>query len=135
MEAVKNMESLNVLAKDVIGACISVHRALGIGLNKKVYAECLRYELQDRGIQVLNRVEVPVFFKNHIIDSGLTIDFLIDENVILLPIVDDSIKEHHVLELLNQLKHANLPLGLVVNFNAKHVKGDAIRRIINGYLE
>ena len=53
MKTAKNaevaMEIENVLANEVIGAAIKVHKQLGPGLLESAYQACLAYELQKKG--------------------------------------------------------------------------------------
>ena len=124
------MAECNAIASQVIGSCIAVHKIIGSGMRRKTYIECLVHELNERNIQVKTNIQIPLVYKNNIIDEGIKIDMLIDESIILLPVVSKNITEEHVLELLNLLKHANCPLGLIVNFNERFLRGGAIRRVI-----
>jgi GxxExxY protein len=133
MNVLEKETKQNIVATEVIGACIAVHREIGAGLNRITYLECIKYELEERGMDVLSDVQIPIFYKNQIVDSGLTLDLLIDECLVLWPVLVDEINENHVIQLLNQLKHANIPLGIIVNLNAKYLRGTAIRRVKNGF--
>jgi len=51
-------EDLNRLAKDIIGAALAVHRAIGPGCFESAYVECLAYGFRKRGIEY--RAKVPI---------------------------------------------------------------------------
>jgi PD-(D/E)XK nuclease superfamily len=40
----------NSLTKAIIGCAIRVHRTIGPGVYESVYAECMEYELKDKGL-------------------------------------------------------------------------------------
>ena len=52
--------SENEIAKEVVDAALSVHRALGPGLLESVYEAALSFELRDRGLQVQRQVPIPL---------------------------------------------------------------------------
>jgi GxxExxY protein len=43
---------IEAVGKQIVGASIKVHRALGPGLLESAYQHCLAYELRSRGLQV-----------------------------------------------------------------------------------
>ena len=56
-------EKANALSRNVIGAAIEVHKALGPGLLESVYEECLCQELNLRNIPFERQVELPIEYK------------------------------------------------------------------------
>ncbi|MEA3447226.1 MAG: GxxExxY protein [Bacteroidota bacterium] len=51
----KTKDELNRLSKIILDACITVHKAMGLGLLESIYVECLVYELKKRGLKIKNR--------------------------------------------------------------------------------
>jgi len=47
-----DVDELNRLSSETIGAAIEVHRNLGPGLLESAYESCLSWELRQRGIAV-----------------------------------------------------------------------------------
>lgn len=125
---------INELAYETIGAAIRVHRLVGVGLHEQTYKSCLLYELDEFGISYEENVEIPFIYKNLILNTGLSIDLLVEGHLIVNVKFSDCIDEKQILSLVNQLKYTNLSLGLIINFNSKFLKGDAIRRVINGQI-
>ncbi len=52
----------NELSEIIIGCAIKVHKTLGPGLLESAYEECLFYELQKKGLQVLKQKALPLVF-------------------------------------------------------------------------
>jgi len=53
----------NELTKQIIGAAIKVHRALGPGLLGSAYQECLFYELQKMKLKVKKEKPHPLIYE------------------------------------------------------------------------
>ena len=122
------------LTKKVIGAAIEVHRVLGPGLLEGVYEECLDKEFRAAGIRFQRQCELPVRYKDSVLDCGYRLDFLVEDSLvveiksvsILLPI--------HEAQMLTYLKLGNWNLGLLINFNMPTLK-DGVRRVVLNYPE
>ena len=114
----------------VIGACIEVHRELGPGLLETVYEEALFYQLTQDGVQVERQAPVVVHYKGQRLKSGLAIDLLVENLVIVELKTVDKFHPVHEAQLLTYLKLRQLWLGLLVNFNVPLMK-NGIRRIVN----
>ena len=126
------IERLNALSHEIIGAALEVHKYLGPGLLEAVYEECLLYELQQRGLKVAHQVQRPIMYKGVSISHPLVIDILVEDQVILELKAVSQLSETNVAQLLSYLKLSELRLGLLINFNTAHLK-DGIRRVVNGW--
>ena len=62
----------DALTGNIIGAAIEIHRALGPGLLESAYEACLIYELQLRKLRVVHQKSMPVFYKDVMLDCGLS---------------------------------------------------------------
>ncbi len=100
------MEELNALSERVIGLAIQVHRELWPGLLESTYGTCLCYELNQAGIEFFEEVQVPIKYK-----------------------ISQEIIPVHEAQLLTYLKHKNIKLRLLLNFNVKLLKNGIIRKI------
>ncbi|HEY0551934.1 MAG TPA: GxxExxY protein [Verrucomicrobiae bacterium] len=119
---------LDDLARAVVDAAFKVHTELGPGLLESVYEICLAHELRKRRLRVEVQVARPIFFDGIPIDSGLRIDMVV-ENELLIEL--KSTEAHNTLyeaQLLTYLKLANKRLGLLINFNVPRIR-DGIKRI------
>ena len=84
-----------------------------------------------RGLRVARQVELPIWYKGHLLANPLKIDMIVEEIVIVE--CKATLQPHDIFEvqLLTYLRLSELRVGLVINFGQKLVK-DGIRRIING---
>ena len=123
----------NNLTDRIIAASIEVHKELGPGLMESVYETCLIDELNNQGIRFKNQVLLPVTYKGKTLEKDFIIDLLVEDRIILELKSVEVILPIHEAQLVTYLKHANLKLGLLINFNVTLLK-DGIRRKINGSL-
>ncbi|MDB9517675.1 GxxExxY protein [Roseofilum reptotaenium CS-1145] len=122
---------LNKISGEVIGGAIEVHRELGPGLLESAYENCLRYELQQRGLRVEQQVAQSVFYKGLQLECGYRLDLLVENQVIVELKAVEAILPIHQAQLLTYLKLRQLRLGLLINFNVPILK-NGIKRLING---
>ncbi|BAX82116.1 GxxExxY protein [Labilibaculum antarcticum] len=115
--------------KKVLDCCFRVHTELGPGLLESAYEACLMYELQQEGLKVRKQVAVPLFYKDVELDVGYRIDLLVNNEVIIELKSVDSIADIHLAQILTYMKLAECKLGLLVNFNVKHLE-NGIKRVI-----
>ncbi len=124
------MTEENKIATEVIACAIRVHRALGPGLLEKVYHECLFYELKKAGFLVQKEFSLPIKYDGIELESGLRIDLLIENKLIIELKSVDEINDIHLAQTLTYLKLSGCKLGLIINFNVALLK-QGIKRIIN----
>jgi GxxExxY protein len=117
----------HLLSERIIGAAIEVHRALGPGLLESAYEACLAKEFARQGISFRRQVELPLVYKDELVDCGFRLDFLVEDLVIVELKAVDQLLSIHDAQLLTYLKLAKLRLGLLINFNAR-VVADGVRR-------
>jgi len=120
----------NELSSIIIGAAIEVHTQLGPGLLESVYETCLYYELKEIGLKVERQVNLPLKYKNLHLDSGLRLDLLVQDKVIIELKAVQELCDVHVAQTLTYLKLTDLKLGLLINFNEALLK-QGLRRIVN----
>lgn len=120
----------NVLTGKIIGAAIEVHQHLGPGLLESTYEECMSFELLARGLRVDRQLELPIQYKNQLMDTGYRIDLLVDKEIIVELKSVKSIEPIHEAQLLTYLKLSKKKHGLLFNFNVPVMKA-GIRRLIN----
>jgi len=118
------------LTEQVIGAALDVHTALGPGLLKSAYESCLAHEFTLRGIEFVRQVELPVQYKDHLVECGYRIDLLVADRVIVELESVDRLLPIHEAQLLTYLKLSGIRIGLLINFNVKHLRDGIKRRIV-----
>ena len=121
---------LNEISGQIVDASIRVHSALGPGLLESTYEACLAYELRKRGLKVGVQVALPVEYEEVKVEVGYRIDLLVDDAVLVELKSVDSIHPIHRAQLLAYLRLSHKRVGLLINFNVKHLR-DGIVRLIN----
>lgn len=102
----------------IIGACMSVHSAMGSGFLEKVYQECLRIEFDLAELPYREQAPIDIHYRGHKLDSQYCADFLLYDSIILEIKSLKSLSSEHEAQLLNYLAATSLPLGLLVNFGS-----------------
>lgn len=119
----------DLTSKQVIGAAITVHRALGPGLLESVYEKCLAYELTQKGLIYQRQLAVPVIYREEVIDCGYRLDLLVDNKVIIEIKSVDFLLDIHEAQILTYMKLSGIHTGLLMNFNVKVLK-HGLRRFV-----
>lgn len=122
------MNTIDLIAKDVVDAAYKIHTKLGPGLLESAYEACLAYELTKRGYQVERQKPQPVIYDGLEIEVGYPLDILVNGEVILeLKSVEQVLPILHA-QLMTYLKLSGKTLGLLINFNVPVIK-QGIRRV------
>ncbi len=112
----------NRITERIIGCAIEVHKHLGPGLLESAYEECLVYELQNTGLNVVRQRPVPVIYKDIHLDYGYRIDLLVENTVIIELKAVELISPVHEAQILTYMKFAHKSIGLLINFNVALLK-------------
>ena len=123
------------LSRHVIGCAIEVHRMLGPGLLESTYETCLAHELSLAGIPFATQVQIPVIYKGVKLDCGYRIDMLVDNQLVLELKSVEQLLGIHQAQLLTYLKLAQLPVGLLINFNVTMLKTGIRRLTLKGEVQ
>jgi len=115
--------------KQVLDCSFKVHSALGPGLLESSYEECLFYELKQLGLSVEKQKPQPLIYHEVKLDIGYRLDILVENKVIIEIKSVDAFNEVHFAQILTYLKLSGCKLGLLINFNVRHLK-DGIKRVI-----
>lgn len=115
--------------KTVLDCSFSVHSALGPGLLESSYEECLRFELEKNGLKVKKQQALPLVYKEIKLDVGYRVDLLVENKIIIEIKSVDAVADIHMAQILTYMKLSACKLGLLVNFNVKHLK-NGIKRVI-----
>jgi GxxExxY protein len=114
----------------VIAAAIEVHRALGPGLLESIYQKAIERELSLREVPFCAQVLVPVRYKGVELDAPLRLDLLVGGCVVVEVKSVVAPEDIHRAQLLTYLKLAEVPVGLLINFNTVVLK-QGIKRVVN----
>ncbi len=130
-ETTEFQKRVNRLTKNVIGAAIEVHRALGPGLLESAYEICLCRELSLRNLQFRRQFALPLEYKGVKLDCGYRADIIVEEMLLLELKAVEALLPIHEAQLLSYLKLSGLAAGLVINFNVELLRHGIRRRVLN----
>jgi GxxExxY protein len=122
------------LTREIIGAAIEVHRALGPGLLESAYEECLAKELAARGLRFEKQKPLPLVYKDVKLECGYRVDILVEGRVVLELKAIEVVPPICEAVLLTYLRLSGCRVGLLINFHVAVLK-DGIRRLVHQYTE
>lgn len=112
-------EDVDGLSKVVIGMAIEVHKELGPGLLESNYEECLCIELGLNNILFQSQPPVPVFYKTTKLRRRFRPDIIVARQLIIEIKCVEKLAPIHIAQVLTYLKHTDLHVGLLFNFNSE----------------
>ena len=120
---------MNHTSGAVVGAAYDVHYHLGPGLLESVYEKCLAHALRRRGLPILRQIVLPIEFEGLKIPSGLRLDMLVNDCVVVEIKAAEVLLPVHKAQLLTYLKLSGHRVGLLINFNVPLLR-DGITRVV-----
>ena len=120
------------LTHAIIGTSMDVHTSLGPGLLENAYKECLFYKLRQSGFYVEKEKPMPLVYEDVQLDCGYRIDLLVENKVVIELKSVENLNDVHLAQVLTYMKLGHFQLGLLMNFNVKHLK-NGIRRVANNF--
>ena len=116
---------LQKLTGAIIGAFFETHRTFGYGFLESVYRRALAVELTHRGIAIAQEVSYELFHRG--VSVGFyRADLVVGASVVVeakTGLVPDPVGP---AQLLNYLKAAGLPVGLLLHFGPRPI----IKRVV-----
>ena len=109
------------LSYDIIGMAIKVHKELGAGLLESIYEDCLKYELIKNGYNVKQQLIVPIIYDDHLMETKLVVDLLVNDTVVVELKAIEEISPIHEAQLLTYMKVLKKPQGLLINFFSQNI--------------
>src|SRR5579859_5577217 len=103
----------------VIGALIEVHRHLGAGLLELAYGSSASHELTFRGMSFERQRPMPLMYKGISLECGDRIDLVVGSSVLVELKAVEALLPAHLAQVITYLRLSRLPVGLLVNFNAR----------------
>lgn len=119
----------NEISYKIIGAAMDVHTAMGPGLVESTYEKCLCRAFTKAGLQFRRQVPLPVRYDGVQISPAYKPDFIVEDRVVVEIKCVDRILPVHETQLVSYLRLSGLPLGLLLNFKAAHMRDGITRRI------
>ena len=117
------------VARALVDAAYTVHKALGPGLLESVYEICFCHELGKRGLSYGRQIFVPIVYDGLTFDEGLRLDVLVEDLIICELNAVETMHPVFEAQILSYLKLTGKRLGFLINFNVPLIK-DGIQRVI-----
>lgn len=127
------------ISRDIIGAAIEVHKALGPGLLEKCYEKALKYELELRGHTVRQQGQVKIKYKGIDLSSldcdevPMRFDLVVDDCIVLELKSVECLRPVHFKQMRTYLHFLNIPIGLIFNFNVSNLMKEGFGRVVLNY--
>ena len=118
------------ISRQVLACAFDVHSRLGPGLLESTYQACLRHRIGREGFRVDVEVPVSIAFDGITIPTAYRMDLVVEERLLVELKTVDRLSPVHVSQVRTYLTHSNLEVGLLLNFNVKHLR-EGIRRFDN----
>jgi GxxExxY protein len=120
------------LTETIIAAAIEVHRNQGPGLVESIYEWCRLREFDLRHLRATNQQLVTISYKGFVRDEPLRFDVLVEDCVLIEAKSIERILPVHKAQLLSYMKLLNVPIGLLINFNASRLVDGVSRLMLPG---
>lgn len=120
-------DGLSDSSVELLTAAVEVHQALGAGLLRSAYEECLCMELIWRNIRFERRCHVPLRFEDQELLHGAKIPLVIEDKVPVYCVSVSHLAPVHEARVLACLSQTQWPCGFLVNFGNRSLE---VRRLI-----
>jgi GxxExxY protein len=105
----------------IIGAAMTVHKALGNGFQEVIYQRAMEIELKICGLGYQREYEMPIFYREQQIGTR-RVDFLIESMISVELKAITKLEDVHLAQAINYLEAYNLEIGLLINFGETSLK-------------
>jgi len=120
---------LNNLTSRIIQCAINVHKVLGPGLLEDAYETAMCIEMDDAGLRYERQKTISAYYKGRLLGE-YRMDLIVEDTVVVeIKSVERPIPLFEA-QLLNYLRQANKPVGLLINFNSRLLKEGITRRVL-----
>ena len=109
------------IVSETIACAIAVHRELGPGFKESIYHKAFRLELDSRAIPYESEKPILVTYRDWLI-PGQKVDLIVAGIVLVELKAVPRLRLLHRYQVQSYLRTLNLPIGLLMNFNATLLK-------------
>ena len=106
------------LTQRIIGVFFEVYNELGHGFLESVYEKSFALALTASGLQVLTRIEVPVWFRGQRV-GDFEADMLVERRVLIELKAGRGLDPAHEAQLLNYLRATEIEVGILFGFGIR----------------
>ncbi|MFO7889542.1 MAG: GxxExxY protein [bacterium] len=113
--------NLSDIVYNIIGGCMEVHKTLGPGYPTEYYKKALEVEFDSKKLKYEHQKQVEITYKEVQVGT-LEIDFLIEDEVVVMIICKDQFLDTEIQQVLRCLQLIEKPMGLLVNFGGTKIQ-------------
>jgi GxxExxY protein len=121
-------DGFDAVSGEILRATLEVYRALGPGLLRSAYEECLCHELALRRIPFSRQHRLALRFMGCDLEHSAEVPLLVSGSIPVVCLSVASLTPLHEARLLARLRQGNWPYGFLLNFNTPTLK-QGIRRL------
>ncbi len=103
----------------IVGACMEVHRELGMGFKEIVYKDALEIELKMLDFKYEREKAYKIEYKGKVLPRKFYADFVLFDSIIVEIKATPVIVNPFVYQTINYLKASGIKLGIIINFGEK----------------
>ncbi len=112
----------------IIGACMEVHKKLGLGFLESVYSEALELEFKKVGVPYKKEKKLPVYYDEKPLNKYFRADFVCYDSIVLELKATKYSVDADRKQTLNNIKATQFKLGILINFGTPSL---TYKRIVN----
>jgi len=112
----------------IIGACMEVHKKLGVGFLESVYSEALEKELKNKNVPYEREKKLQIYYEGEPLKKYFKADFVCFNSIIVELKSNGFISKSDTRQSLNYLKATQYKLGILANFGTSSL---TYKRIVN----
>jgi GxxExxY protein len=116
------------LSYKIMGVLYRVYNQVGGGYQEKIYQKAVKAEFVSANIGFLDQVKVDLFYNSKQLHKYY-LDFIVEHKIVLELKTASFFSHRDIIQVLNYLKQADLPLGILVSFSRNGLK---YKRILKG---
>lgn len=109
------------LTASILQCCFDEINELGTGFLEAVYKNALFIALRDKGLTVKAEQSFEIYFREQKI-GFYKADIVVEDSVIIELKCCKCLLPEHQAQIINYLKAARIPVGLLVNFGSKKLE-------------
>lgn len=104
---------------EFMAAAFEVYNVLGYGMAEEIYQQSLEIELGLRQVPFLSKVQLRVFYKDHLLDTHYCPDLLIHAAIVVEVKAVNALNKDHEAQLFNYMRISHKQVGYLINFGKK----------------